>query len=429
MQTAPIGYDGPERPSDEDLNRCTRCGLCEQACPTYRVLGLEADSPRGRIFLMKQVADGESDIDADMAEHLYVCLGCRACETACPSGVPYGRLLEYGRYQVEKRGLITPRRRGWRLLRTAAFEWLLPRRWLTRLALAPAVLLQRWPALRATAQAIAPGRLRDLLRMIPDAPPDAARPAVHAYPDARFRVGLFRGCVMDVLFAHVHTAERRVLTRAGCLVIDPPGQWCCGALNVHAGERDVARGMARRLIDAFEDCAVDFIAVDSAGCGAVLKEYGELLRDDPAYAESAHAFALKVRDVAELLAEIGMPAGTRQVLERVTYQDACHLAHGQRVREQPRALLRSVPGLEFVEMAGADRCCGAAGVYSLTNPVMSKTVLDDKLDALAATGATTVVTGNPGCHMQLRAGIEARGMPVRVRHIVELLDEATGDSS
>jgi glycolate oxidase iron-sulfur subunit len=427
MIAQPGGYVGPERPSDEELGRCTRCGLCEQACPTYRVLRIEPDSPRGRVFLMKQVADGAAPVDAYLAEHLYICLGCRACETACPSGVPYGRLLEYTRYQIEQRGEIVPERRGWRRFRHWAFERVLPNESLFKLLMAPARLLQRAPALASLAAVVLPRRMRKLLAMIPrgEAAAHGALPEViPAEGERRARVGLFVGCVMGSLFGHVHEAMARVLRHNGCDVVVAREQWCCGALNVHAGEREHAKLMAKRNIDAFERANVDAIILDSAGCGAIMKEYGELLRHDPEYAQKAEAFSAKVKDVTEFLATLGVREDFGEVRKRVTYQDACHLAHGQGVRAQPRALLAKIPGLDYVELSYADRCCGAAGVYSLTQPELSETILAEKLDSIAATNADYLVTGNPGCHMQIQSGLLERGLGTRVKHIVEVLDEA-----
>ncbi|MBV8365959.1 MAG: 4Fe-4S dicluster domain-containing protein [Candidatus Eremiobacteraeota bacterium] len=420
------GYAGPDRPADDDLSRCTRCGLCEQACPTYRELRVEPDSPRGRVFLMKQVADGAAGIDAHLAEHLYLCLGCRACETACPSGVPYGRLLELARYQIEERGEIAPERRGWRRFRHFAFEQLLPNERLFKLAMAPAQALQRVPWLASLAAAIAPGRLRRLLDMIPrNGATHGALPfEIPAEGERRARAGLFTGCVMGSLFAHVHESLARVLRHNGCDVIVARAQWCCGALNLHAGERTHARAMAKRNIDAFERAGVDFIVLDSAGCGAAMKEYGELLRDDPQYAQRAHDFGAKVKDVSELLHDLGIRTDFGTLKRRVTYQDACHLAHAQRVRMQPRALLAQIPGLDYIELQYADRCCGAAGVYNLTQPELSAKILEEKLDAIEETNADYLVTGNPGCHMQIQAGLKRRGLRTKVKHLVEVLDEA-----
>lgn len=425
------GYIGPDRPATIDLDTCTRCGLCEQACPTFRLLGTEADSPRGRIFMMKDVEQGRAPVDAFLAEHLYVCLGCRACETACPSGVPFGRLLEYGRAQVEERGELTPRRRGWRIFRAFATERVLPNRALTKMVLWPARMIQRFPWLRAVVTSLPmPARLRTLVSMIPEAPPPSPPlpEMVPAVGERRARIGLFLGCVMNELFAHVHAATVRVLRGQGYEVVTPAAQWCCGALNLHAGERTHARVMARAVVDAFAGASLDFVAVNSAGCGAALKEYGELLRDDPDYAQRARAFAESVRDVTELLRPYS-PAGADNKTnpaseEVVTYQDACHLAHAQGIREAPRALLRSLPGIRLAEMADPDRCCGAAGLNALTHPKMAAALLDEKLANAVATGADTLVVCNPGCHMHLRAGIAARGLKLRVRHAVDLLDEA-----
>jgi glycolate oxidase iron-sulfur subunit len=413
--------------ADAGLDACTRCGLCLQACPTYRVLGLEADSPRGRVFLMKRAAEGDTGVEAALAEHLYVCLGCRACETACPSGVPFGRLLEEGRLHVETRPAPAPGRTGWRLFRRIAFEWVLPRRWLFDAAMAPARLLQRFPwLLRVLARAPLPQRMRAYIAMIPQLPARVFRlPAVSAAKGARRgRVGVFVGCVMGALFPGVHASLARVLRHNGCDVVNPQGQWCCGALNVHAGERTHALAMARRNVDAFDDDGLEAIVVDSAGCSAHLKSYGELLVDDPAYAARAKSFASKVKDVAEFLCEIGPRADLGPMPLRATYLDACHLLHGQRVREQPRTLLSSIPGFELVEMADAGRCCGAAGVYSLTHPVMSSRILAGTMERIAATGAQTVIVANPGCHMQVLGCAAASAPGLRVRHLVEVLDEA-----
>lgn len=421
------GYTGPERPSDEELGRCTRCGLCEQACPTYRELRVEPDSPRGRVFLMKQVADGVASVDAHLAEHLYVCLGCRACETACPSGVPYGRLLEYARYQIEERGEIVPQRRGWRRFRRLAFERVLPNEGLFKFLMAPARLMQRVPRLASLASAVLPARMRKLVRMIPRSEGAAHGRLPEVIPaegERRARVGLFVGCVMGSLFGRIHEAMARVLRHNGCEVVVARGQWCCGALNVHAGERAHAKRMAQRNIDVFEAARVDAIVLDSAGCGAVMKEYRELLRFDPQYARKAELFSAKVKDVSEFLAELGVREDFGEVRKRVTYQDACHLAHGQGIRAQPRALIARIPGIEYVELEYADRCCGAAGVYNLTQPELSETILAEKLDAIAATNADYLIVGNPGCHMQIQAGLIERQLGTQVKHVVELLDEA-----
>ena len=416
-------YVGEPKPELSDLDKCTRCGLCEQACPTYKLLRFEPDSPRGRVYLMKEVAQGEAPITPHLAHHLYQCLGCRACETVCPAGVPYGKLLERARFQIEAQGEVLPDRQGWRRFRSIAFEHVLPNQWLFNAVMVPAQLLQRIPGLLPAVQSLPlPKRLRRLVRMIPNrrarltmqdrAKNDASIP--------RVRVGLFLGCVMRSLFDRVHAATRGVLERNGYAVVVPKGQWCCGALNVHAGERRMAQAMASRNLDAFMDARVDAIIVNAAGCGAMLKEYAELLGDD----ERVRAFCAKVKDVHEFLAEGQFQSGPSQVREKVTYHEACHLAHGQRIRRQPRELLRQIPGIEYIELAGSDECCGAAGVYSLTHPELAQAILEKKLDAIEATGARVVATANPGCAMQIQAGLLERGLKVRVCHPVELLDES-----
>ena len=410
------------------LDACTRCGLCLQACPTYRNLKLEADSPRGRVFLLKQVVDGVTDVDATLAEHLYVCLGCRACETACPSGVPFGRLLEYGRSEVERHGEIDASRRGWRIFRRVALEWLLPNPTAFAAAMAPARWLQRFRPLAGVLAALPlPQRVRTLIAMLPREAGRASPPLperVAPEGERRARVGILAGCIMGMFFGRVHQALVRVLRHNGCEIVVPKGQWCCGALHLHAGDRDRARAMARRNIDAFSAHELDAIVLDSAGCGAAMKEYGELLGDDATYAARAAQFSAKVRDASEFLPALGLRTDFGVVEKKVTYQDACHLLHAQRVRTQPRALLAQIPGVEFVELSGADRCCGAAGIYALTHPLMASQILEEKMANVRLTGASTVVVSNPGCHMQLLAGAARFGPSVRVQHLVELLDEA-----
>jgi glycolate oxidase iron-sulfur subunit len=418
------GYIGTERPKLEDLDRCTRCGLCEQACPTYRLLKFEPDSPRGRIFLMKEVAEGRASVDANLAEHLYACLGCRACETACPSGVEFGKLLELGRHQVELHGDISPERRGWRLFRAFAFQRVLPNPWLFHVLMFPARALQALPGLLAFVQSLPlPRKLQQLVRMIPQTKVvhhKRGGSVIPAQGERRARVGLFVGCVMGSLFSHVHRATIRVLTRNGCEVVVVPGQWCCGALNLHAGERKHAATMARANIAAFNQEKLDAIVVNSAGCGATMKEYADLLDGE---SESV-IFSGKVKDAGEFLSELGLRSRPQRLSVTATYQDACHLAHGQGVRQQPRSLLAQIPGLNFVEMPHPDRCCGAAGVYSLTHGDLSGRILAEKLDEIALTRAEVVVTTNPGCTMQLQAGLMDRHMNVRVCHLMELLEES-----
>jgi glycolate oxidase iron-sulfur subunit len=407
------------------IGTCTRCGLCQQACPTYRDWRLEADSPRGRVEIVERIAGGAKP-DAVMAEHLYACLGCRACETACPSGVPFGDLLEYGRREVEKAGTLAPERSGWRAFRAFAFDRVLPSRALFSLMMAPARALRRLPTLARAMRSLplSDGVRRALAMATIDTPAgDARLPSLsRAKGERRARVALFTGCVMEALFGGVNAALVRVLQASGCDVVVPSGQWCCGALNVHAGEERRALEMARRNIEAFEGTEVNAIVVDAAGCGAHMKSYGRLLESDLAFAERAAAFEAKIVDATEYLEKIGVVMTRQPSTRRVTYQDACHLAHGQQIRRAPRALLKALPGVEFVELRDADRCCGAAGLYSLTHPQISQRVLDEKLAKIAETSADTVAVTNPGCQLQLAPALMDRG--VRVRHVVELVDEA-----
>jgi Fe-S oxidoreductase len=412
------------------IGTCTRCGLCQQACPTYRDWRLEADSPRGRVEIVERIAAGERP-DAAMAEHLYACLGCRACETACPSGVPFGDLLEFGRREVERTGTLAPERGGWRTFRSFVFERVLPSRALFGAMMMPAKTLRHMPTLARLLRSLpmSSGARRALAMASIETPMGNGRLPAHskAIGERRARVALFTGCVMDALFGGVNEALVRVLRSSGCDVVAPSGQWCCGALNVHAGEQRRALAMARRNIEAFDRADAEAIVVDSAGCGAHMKSYGRLLEGEPAFADRAAAFAGKTVDATEYLDRIGVTMNRPPSARRVTYQDACHLAHGQKIRQAPRALLRAMPGVEFVELRDADRCCGAAGVYSLTHPAMSQRVLDEKLAKIAEAGVDTVTVTNPGCHLQLAPALAQRG--VRVRHVVELVDEAIHHSS
>jgi glycolate oxidase iron-sulfur subunit len=437
VHTTCDGFAGEPQPRLQDLDRCTRCGLCEQACPTYRILGVESDSPRGRVFLMKEVAEGKAAIDLTLATHIYRCLGCRACETACPAGVPYGRLLEAARFQIERRAEIAPQRRGWRRFRHVAFETIIPRRGLFRAVMAPARVLQRWPLLVRAAQNAAAGtRGAHVLRMIPlgQVPAASLRHALGrprrladgsliwpAQGSRRARVGFFRGCVSDVLFAATQQATLVALTANGCEVVVPAGQWCCGALNVHAGERRHARAMARRNVRAFAKHDLDAIVVNAAGCGAVLKDYSSL---EPG--AEAEAFSQRVKDVTEYLWE-GRPKAVRHPewgRMRVTYQDACHLRHGQGVRDQPRRLLEMLFGHSYLELPDADQCCGAAGTYGLTQPRLAGEITRRKAEAIATLRPDVVAVTNPGCAMQIQAGLWDMGAPVAIRHVVDLLAEA-----
>ncbi len=393
---------------------CVHCGLCLSACPTYVELGTEMDSPRGRIYLMKGLEEGSLEMTPDVARHLDLCLGCRACETACPSGVRYGDLIESARSFVEEHH----RRSPWDALRRRLVTMFFPHPQRLRLLLFPLRLLELVGVLSLLR------RVSSVVAMLPRLTSWAPLPEVVPARGVEIqRVGLLAGCVAQVLFAETNRATVRVLTRNGCSVTTPRGQQCCGALYLHAGARREALECARHTIDVFP-ADLRAIVANAAGCGAMLKQYGELLADDPVYAERAHAFSAKVRDVNEFLAALPLEAPRGTVRARVTYHDACHLAHGQGVREAPRALLRAIPGVELVELADSDMCCGSAGSYNLTEPQMARRLGERKVANIEATGATCVAAANPGCAMQIQAGLRRAGSTARVLHPVELLDQA-----
>ncbi len=406
-----------------ELYQCVHCGLCLNHCPTYRVTSLEPESPRGRIHLVRAAAEGRIEPNERFGDHLYLCLMCRACETACPSGVQFGRIAEAAREVLGPPG--TPLART---IAKFAFTQLLPSPRRLRIVFSLLRLYQR-SGLQRVIRRLLPHRLREMEAMLPPVPARFFMPEAEVLPAVgarRARVAVLSGCVMSVLFGDINEATVRVLRRNGCEVVIPKAQGCCGALNIHNGETTMAKVMARRNIDAFLEAQVDAVIVNAAGCGAAMKEYGYLLRDDPAYAEKAQRFAKLVKDASEFLAALGpvKPDGRMEMV--VTYQDPCHLAHGQRVRAQPRALLAAIPGLRLVEMPGSDRCCGSAGIYNMTHPEMSQEVLREKMGSIAQTGAEAVVAPNPGCMLQLQYGARRYGPPVRVFHLIDLLDRAYG---
>ncbi len=415
-----------DRPSPQDLSQCVHCGFCLQQCPTYLQLGLETDSPRGRIHLLRAVSEGQVEPTPSLVKHLDLCLQCRACETACPSGVPFGRIMESGRAMLVERGRVPL---AWRL-RVLLMRHTLPHPRRLGFLFSLLRLYQRsgFQRLLRTSRLLRllPGGLADAESLLPDVPARRFEPSVAgATPaGAARRVGLLTGCVMPLVYPRTHEATVRVLARNGIEAVAPPAQRCCGALNLHAGDRRTARALARRNIDAFLSAGVDAIIVNSAGCGSTLKEYGELLEHDSAYGERARRFSSLVRDVSEFLVELPFRPPTGALAQRVTYQDSCHLVHAQKVRSAPRALLRAIPGLDLVEMEAADRCCGSAGVYSFAQREMSLRLLDDKMRDVASTRAPVIATANPGCMMQLEAGLRRHGLPGRVGHVIELLDEA-----
>jgi glycolate oxidase iron-sulfur subunit len=412
----------PNLPRDL-VRACVHCGLCLPTCPTYDVLGDERDSPRGRLFQMKAAADGAIALDdPSLRLHLDRCLGCRACETACPSGVRFGQALE------ETRAAMPAPAPTRELVQRVALDGLFASPRLLDLAGAGIRAYHRFGLGRAARQAglfaLLPARLGDMEALLPTPQPFRPLPRERrALGEQRARAGLITGCVMRQFFAGVNGATARVLVANGASVYTPSGQGCCGALHLHTGRREAARGLARKMIDAFPD-DLDVVIINAAGCGSTLKDYGHLLADDPRYAERAARFAARVRDVSEWLDQVGLRPPTGSIPGMVTYQDACHLRHAQRVYEAPRRLLRAIPGLELVEMQGAADCCGSAGIYNITQPAIAAKLQGQKLERVAATGASMLAVGNPGCAIQIGSGLRAQGMRITVVHPVELLDRA-----
>jgi glycolate oxidase iron-sulfur subunit len=411
-------FDDHRPPRADLIADCVHCGFCLTTCPTYLLWGEEMDSPRGRIYLMNEGLGGEPLSDS-MVEHFDRCLGCMACVTACPSGVRYDRLIEDTRAQVERRHSRGPRDRALRAAIFALFPYprrlrLLrgPLRAYRGLGLQRVVAKMGLPPTLATLEGLAPE-----LRTVPRPPH-----RVPARGPRRAVVGMLTGCVQSAFFPDVNSATIRILAAEGCDVLTPAAQGCCGALSVHNGREAEAQRFARRLIDTFEPLGIDYLVVNAAGCGSSLKEYGELLRDDPAYADRAAAFAAKVRDLSEVLVELG-PVATRHPLPlTVAYHDACHLGHAQGVRAQPRALLRGIPGLEVREIADPEICCGSAGIWNVLNPEPAAELGDRKARTVLATGAELLVTANPGCLMQVAAALRRVGGDIGLAHTAQVLD-------
>jgi glycolate oxidase iron-sulfur subunit len=410
------------QPSAADLSQCVHCGLCLQNCPTYLLTGNEAESPRGRIHLIQALNEGRVEPNAAYREHIELCLVCRNCESVCPSGVPFGRIMETARAQLYERVSLSIAER---IFRRLTFKELLPHPGRLRVLFGVLLAYQRSGLRRLVrASGLLPATLAQAESLLPDLPaPFRAQWEVYpAEGPVRYRVGMFTGCVMPLVYGPVHAATLRVLRLNGCEVHIPRQQVCCGALNVHGGEQQVARQVARQNVQAFLGRGLDAIVVNSAGCGATMKEYGELLDD----AEGAE-FGRLTRDVTEFLASIEPLLPFRHVVRRdVTLQESCHLVHAQRIKEAPRTLLASIPGVELRDMAHPDLCCGSAGLYMLTQPEFSMRILDDKMRDAASTGAGTIVTANPGCMMQLQRGMRRAGIAGDVKHVVQLIDEAYG---
>jgi len=397
-------FNGPDAPADDDLATCVHCGLCLNYCPTFRITGLETESPRGRIYLMTQWKRGQLPFTEELARHIDLCLGCRTCEAVCPSGVPYGRIIEHGRTEVERLRSKTTRPAVARGLARTLMRELLP--YPRRLRMAGR--MTRAAQVLGLTRVTSAGRGLPAVRRAWRPPASGMAPALGV---KKGRVAFLNGCVMPVMFRPAMEASVHLLQLAGYEVWFAPAQTCCGALFAHNGDLHEARRLRDLNARAFGREDFDFLVVNSAGCGSHLKDFYENLGP-------------RVRDLSEFLAEVGLPEPTRRVELKVCYQDACHLAHAQRVKKQPRDLIAAVPGAELVEMHHPDICCGSAGIYNALEPPMSMQILDEKMDDLMTTEADVVVTGNPGCQMQLEAGLRRRGSPMLVWHLAELLARA-----
>ena len=389
-----------ERLSDDDLATCVHCGLCLDACPTFRVTGLETESPRGRIYLMTQWKRGTMPFDQEQVKHVDLCLGCRTCEGVCPSGVPYGRIIEAGRADVEDARRPSLKRSASRV----ALRQLVGHPTRLRLAGNATRIAQRL----GLTSVVSSGRMLPPLRAR-FCPPEGN--VVDAFGERKYRVAFLVGCVMPILYPQSHYAAMKLLQLAGCEVWFPPEERCCGALFAHNGDLEGAERLREHNSRVYESGKFDALIVDSAGCGAHLKDFYPALKG-------------RVKDLTEWLAEVGLPEPERQLKLRVTYQDACHLAHAQKIKRQPRDLLKSLPGVEWVEMRHADICCGAAGLYSTLQPEMSRRILDEKMEDVLATNADVLSVANPGCQMQLESGLRTRHSAMKVEHVAETLMRA-----
>ncbi len=423
------GFDAQDPPSPELIDACVHCGFCLATCPSYRVLGTEMDSPRGRIYLMDGINEQDIPFSESVSQHFDTCLGCLACVTACPSGVQYDKLIAATRPQVER---TQPRTLGDRLFRQLIFS-LFPYPNRLRPLLLPLFVYQKLglqSAIRATGllDRLSP-RLAAMESLLPplskESFSDSLPTVVPAVGKKRYRVGMVLGCVQRLFFPNINEATVRVLTANGCEVVIPKSQGCCSALPSHQGQEAQAQTLARQMIDSFEGTDVDAVIINAAGCGHTLKEYGHILRHDDAYQKRAIAFSESVRDVQEFLAAVGLTAPLTPLTDeplKIVYQDACHLLHGQKISLQPRQLLKQIPGVELREPVDAALCCGSAGVYNMLQPEVGNELGQQKVDNLIRTGASLVASPNPGCALQIQKHMDGRDDQLPIRHPIQLLD-------
>ena len=421
----------PDAPEEDKYSVCVHCGFCLEVCPTYQELGDENESPRGRVYLIKQASQGILPLDESVINPVFNCLDCRACETVCPSGVQVGALIEEARGQVHYMKQETGGSSVQSAIENLFLRTIFPHPKRLK-AVGKLMRVYQRTGMKSFVHKtglmkVLPKHLQEMDAILPDIP---AQSALDSLPDVipaqgpvKGQAALFTGCVMDVVFSDINRATARVSARNGLTVLVPKDQVCCGALQVHAGDRDQAREMARKNIDVFLASGADYVIINAAGCGAALKEYPELFHDDKEYHNKAEVFSSKVRDISELLVEVGFEAPKGRVERTITYHDACHLCHAQKVRSQPREILHSIPGVNLVEMQDSERCCGSAGIYNLTHPEMAGNLLESKMDNVPQ-GVDGIAMGNPGCMMQIKVGVHRRHSDLDVLHTVELLDLA-----
>jgi glycolate oxidase iron-sulfur subunit len=411
------------------LQQCIHCGMCLPTCPTYDETKLERNGPRGRIALMRSIADSQLEVTQAFGQELYFCLGCLACETACPAGVRYGEMFEHARADIERVGVLRNPVRN--LVRALTLRWIFTRPRVLR-TVGRLVWLYQASGLESLVRRLKltqllPKRLRALEPLTPRMQrvfSDRLIRPIETPGNPKYRVGLLTGCVQDLAFSHVNRDSADVLLANGCAVVTPRAQYCCGSIHAHNGELELAKEMARRNLDAFNLENLDAVITNAAGCGTHLKNYGHLLQNDPTFAERAAKWSAKLRDIHEWLAEIGIRAPAASTPQSVTYHEACHLCHGQKITHQPRRVLKAVPGLQLVELPESIWCCGSAGIYNITQPEMSQKLLQRKMANIAKTAAQVVATANPGCSVQLQAGVRESHLNLKIVHPISLLAEA-----
>lgn len=425
------GFDNKNPPQKELIDACVHCGFCLSTCPSYRVIGKEMDSPRGRIYLMNAIQQGEAAIDETTSQHFDSCLGCLACVSTCPSGVQYDQLISKTRPQVERN---QPRTFQDKIIRSLIFNlfpypqrlriflplfWLYQKLGIQKLVRATGLLQKIFPRLGAMDSILPEVTLKSFTQKFPDIIPSQNQ--------KRYRVGMILGCVQRLFFSPVNEATARVLTANGCEVVIPKTQGCCAALPEHQGQEKQAQALAKQMIDSFEETEVDYIIINAAGCGHTLKEYSHILADDPDYKEKAKQFSEKVRDVQEFLAEVGLTSSLSPLTEgelTMVYQDACHLLHGQKISLQPRQLLKQIPGITLKEPIDAALCCGSAGIYNMLQPAVADELGQQKVNNLLNTGAKLIASPNPGCSLQIKKHLRLQGKEITLMHPMELLDYA-----